>query len=90
MYYLAMPHGTNNAAEFNLLKLALDDTLARFESNTIDPKTPELGIETVTAIVRNRPVVKNMIFKNYPRSQRRSENNDTVRQVRGDLERARE
>jgi ribonuclease HI len=63
-------HGTNNEAEFNSLKLALDETLVWFQSKTIEPKTLSLVIETDSTIVRNRLVVKNVIFKKYPSSQR--------------------
>jgi ribonuclease HI len=63
-------HGTNNEAEFNSLKLALDETAAWFQSKAIDLKTISLVVETDSTIVRNRLVVKNVIFKKYPSSQR--------------------
>jgi ribonuclease HI len=63
-------HGTNNEAEFNSLKMALDETLVWSQSNTIEPKNLRLVIETDSTIVRNRLVVKNVIFKKYPSSQR--------------------
>jgi ribonuclease HI len=63
-------HGTNNEAEFNSLKLALDEVVAWLEAKDIDPKTLSLAIETDSMIVRNRLVVKNVILKKYPSSQR--------------------
>ena len=63
-------HGTNNEAEFNSLKLALDEAVAWLEAKGIDPKTSSLAIETDSMIVRNRLVKKNVIFKKYPSSQR--------------------
>jgi ribonuclease HI len=63
-------HGTNNEAEFNSLKLALDEAVAWLEAKGIDLKTLLLAIETDSMIVRNRLVVKNVIFKKYPSSQR--------------------
>ena len=62
--------GTNNEAEFNALKLALDETVGRFQSKAIELKSLALVIETDSTIVRNRLVVKNVIFKKYPSSQR--------------------
>jgi len=63
-------HGTNNEAEFNALKLALDEAVGRFQSESIDLKTLSLIIETDSTIVKNRLMVKNVIFKKYPSSQR--------------------
>lgn len=63
-------HGTNNEAEFNALKLALDEAVAWFQRNNSDLKTLTLIVETDSTIVRNRLVVKNVIFKKYPSSQR--------------------
>jgi ribonuclease HI len=63
-------HGTNNEAEFNSLKLALDEAVAWLEAKGIDLKTLLMAIETDSMIVRNRLVVKNVIFKKYPSSQR--------------------
>src|ERR1039458_51603 len=63
-------HGTNNEAEFNSLKLALDEAVGWFQSKAIDVKTLSLVVETDSTIVKNRLVVKNVIFKKYPSSQR--------------------
>ena len=63
-------HGTNNEAEFNSLKLALDEAVRWFQVKAIDLKTLWLVVETDSMIVRNRLVVKNMVFKKYPSSQR--------------------
>jgi ribonuclease HI len=63
-------HGTNNEAEFNSLKLALDEAVAWLETKGIDLNTLSLAIETDSMIVRNRLVKKNVIFKKYPSSQR--------------------
>jgi len=63
-------HGTNNEAEFNSLKLALDEVAGWFQSRAIDLQALSLVIETDSTIVRNRLVVKNVIFKKYPSSQR--------------------
>ena len=63
-------HGTNNEAEFNSLKLALDEAVAWFRSKGMDLKSLSLLIETDSTIVRNRLVVKNVIFKKYPSSVR--------------------
>jgi ribonuclease HI len=63
-------HGTNNGAEFNSLKLALDKAVAWLAANGIDLKTLSLAIETDSMIVRKRLVKKNVIFKKYPSSQR--------------------
>jgi len=63
-------HGTNNEAEFNALKLALDEAVGWFQSESIDLKTLSLLVETDSTIVKNRLVVKNVIFKKYPSSQR--------------------
>jgi ribonuclease HI len=63
-------HGTNNEAEFNSLKLALDEAVAWLAANGIDLKTLSLVVETDSMIVRNRLVVKNVIVKKYPSSQR--------------------
>ena len=63
-------HGTNNEAEFNSLKLALDEAVGWFQSKAIELKTLSLVVETDSTIVRNRLVVKNVIFKKYPSSQR--------------------
>ena len=63
-------HGTNNEAEFNSLKLALDEVAGWFQSRAIDRQALSLVIETDSTIVRNRLVVKNVIFKKYPSSQR--------------------
>jgi ribonuclease HI len=63
-------HGTNNEAEFNSLKLALDEAVGWFQSKAIDLKTLSLVVETDSTIVKNRLVVKNVIFKKYPSSQR--------------------
>ena len=61
-------HGTNNEAEFNSLKLALDEAAGWFRSQGMDLKSLSLLIETDSTIVRNRLVVKNVIFKKYPSS----------------------
>ena len=62
--------GTNNEAEFNALKLALDEAAGWFQKKAIELKSLSLVIETDSTIVRNRLVVKNVIFKKYPSSQR--------------------
>ena len=62
--------GTNNEAEFNALKLALDEAAGWFQKHPIELKSLSLAIETDSTIVRNRLVVKNAIFKKYPSSQR--------------------
>jgi len=62
--------GTNNEAEFNALKLALDEALGMFKAKAIDLSALSLVVETDSTIVRNRLVVKNVIFKKYPSSQR--------------------
>ncbi len=63
-------HGTNNEAEFNSLKLALDEVAGWFQSRAIDLPALSLVVETDSTIVRNRLMVKNVIFKKYPSSQR--------------------
>jgi len=63
-------HGTNNEAEFNSLKLALDEAVGWLQSKAVDLKTLTLAVETDSTIVRNRLVAKNVIFKKYPSSQR--------------------
>jgi ribonuclease HI len=63
-------HGTNNEAEFNSLKLALDEAVGWLEAKGAEPKNLSLAIETDSMIVRNRLVVKNVIFKKQPSSQR--------------------
>lgn len=63
-------HGTNNEAEFNALKLGLDEAMAWLQANGVAAKTLSLLIETDSMIVRNRLMVKNVIFKKYPSSQR--------------------
>ena len=62
--------GTNNEAEFNALKLALDEAVRSFQEKAIELKSLALVVETDSTIVRNRLVVKNVIFKKYPSSQR--------------------
>jgi len=62
--------GTNNEAEFNALKLALDEAVGWFHSKAVHLKSLSLVVETDSTIVRNRLVVKNVIFKKYPSSQR--------------------
>ena len=62
--------GTNNEAEFNALKLALDEAVGWFQSKAVVLENLSLVIETDSTIVRNRLVVKNVIFKKYPSSQR--------------------
>ena len=62
--------GTNNEAEFNALKLALDEAVAWFQKKAIELKSLSLLVETDSTIVRNRLVVKNVVFKKYPSSQR--------------------
>jgi len=62
--------GTNNEAEFNALKLALDEAVGWFRVEATDLKTLSLAVETDSTIVKNRLVVKNVIFKKYPSSQR--------------------
>ena len=62
--------GTNNEAEFNALKLALDEAVRLFQEKVIALKSLSLVIETDSTIVRNRLVVKNVVFKKYPSSQR--------------------
>ena len=52
------------------MKLALDEAVGWLQSKGVDPKTLSLTIETDSMIVRNRLVVKNVIFKKYPSSQR--------------------
>src|ERR1039458_2727442 len=49
-------HGTNNEAEFNSLKLALDEAVGWFQSKAIDVKTLSLVVETDSTIVKNRLV----------------------------------
>ena len=63
-------HGTNNEAEFNSLKLALDEAVGWLQSKAVDLKTLTLAVETDSTIVRNRLVAKNVVFKKYPSSQR--------------------
>ena len=63
-------HGTNNEAEFNALKLALDKAVKWFQSENIELTSLSLVVETDSTIVRNRLVVKNVIFKKYPSSER--------------------
>ena len=63
-------HGTNNEAEFNSLKLALDEAVEWFRSNAVDLETLSLAVETDSTVVKNRLMVKNVIFKKYPSSQR--------------------
>jgi len=62
--------GTNNEAEFNALKLALDEAVGWFRKQAIELKLLSMAIESDLTIVRNRLVVKNVIFKKYPSSQR--------------------
>jgi ribonuclease HI len=62
--------GTNNEAEFNALKLALDEAAGWFQSKAVNLKSLSLLVETDSTIVRNRLMVKNVIFKKYPSSQR--------------------
>jgi len=62
--------GTNNEAEFNALKLALDEAARLFQEKAVELKSLSLVIETDSTIVRNRLVVKNVVFKKYPSSQR--------------------
>jgi len=62
--------GTNNEAEFNALKLALDEAVVWFQAQVIELKSLSLVVETDSTIVRNRLVVKNVIFKKYPSSER--------------------
>ena len=62
--------GTNNEAEFNALKLALDEAMRLFQEKAVELKSLSLVIETDSTIVRNRLVVKNVVFKKYPSSQR--------------------
>ena len=52
------------------MKLALDEAVERFQAEAIDLKTLSLLVETDSTIVKNRLVVKNVIFKKYPSSQR--------------------
>ena len=63
-------HGTNNEAEFNSLKMALNEAVTWLEAKGIDLKMLSLVVETDSMIVRNRLVVKNVIMKKYPSSQR--------------------
>ncbi len=62
--------GTNNEAEFNALKLALDEAVGWFQAQAIDLKSLSLCVATDSTIVRNRLVVKNVVFKKYPSSRR--------------------
>lgn len=62
--------GTNNEAEFNALKLALDAAAGWFQQQAVELKSLSLAVETDSTIVRNRLVVKNVIYKKYPSSQR--------------------
>lgn len=62
--------GTNNEAEFNALKLALDEAARLFQEKAVELKSLSLVIETDSTIVRNRLVVKNVVFKKHPSSQR--------------------
>ena len=62
--------GTNNEAEFNALKLALDEAAGWFLEKAVGLESLSLVIETDSTIVRNRLVVKNVVFKKYPSSQR--------------------
>ena len=52
------------------MKLALDEAVERFQAEAIDLKTLSLLVETDSTIVKNRLVVKNVVFKKYPSSQR--------------------
>jgi ribonuclease HI len=63
-------HGTNNEAQFNSLKLALDEAVGWLQSKVVDLKTLSLAVDTDSTIVRNRLVAKNVIFKKFPSSQR--------------------
>ena len=63
-------HGTNNEAEFNALKMALDQAVAWFHSKNIELTSLSLVVETDSTIVRNRLVTKNVIFKKHPSSER--------------------
>jgi len=63
-------HGTNNEAEFNALQLALDEAVVWAEQQALDLKSLSLRVVTDSTIVRNRLVVKNVIFKKFPSSQR--------------------
>ena len=63
-------HGTNNEAEFNALKLALDEAVAWLQAHGHELKQLSLLVETDSTIVRNRLVVKNIIFKKFPSSER--------------------
>lgn len=60
--------GSNNEAEFDSLKMALDEMVAWLRSKGLDLKTVSLMIETDSTIVRNRLMVKNKIFPRDPRS----------------------
>ena len=59
--------GTNNEAEFNALKLALDEAMRLFQEKAVELKSLSLVIETDSTIVRNRLVVKNVVFKKIPK-----------------------
>ena len=55
-------HGTNNEAEFNALMMALDITDYELERLKINPKDCDLKVITDSKIVRNRLMVKNVIY----------------------------
>jgi len=61
-------HGTNNEAEFDALLMALDDLVAHCAKTGLDPSQSVLTVTTDSTILRNRLMVKNKIFKKYPRS----------------------
>ena len=63
-------HGTNNEAEFNALKLGLDEAVVWLEAQGLALDSLTLRVETDSMIVRNRLVVKNVVFKKFPSSQR--------------------
>lgn len=63
-------HGTNNEAEFNALKLGLDEAAAWFAAQGLAPESLTLRVVTDSMIVRNRLAVKNVVFQKFPSSQR--------------------
>jgi ribonuclease HI len=60
--------GTNNEAEFDALQMALDELKGLSVKNGFELARCALLIETDSTVVRNRLMVKNRIFKKYPRS----------------------
>jgi len=70
---MAVRHKTSNRYDTNLGRNTMGIkfvTVRVFQEKAIELKSLSLAIETDSTIVRNRLVVKNVIFKKYPSSQR--------------------